>query len=468
MASNNRRRLWCTYCFSTISDERGSPPLCEDRVHTTTRVRSQSGFDDVISVSAPLRETIMPFGCSGKQRFDDGTDFDAKFQLLVRDIRRDFDAVDGVIKVMEKKVNNLEMLLHSMQNADRLQLVEAGTTKQSVRLEQVSGKCDQILRRLDYIESKFAPMIGSKNAHRTSSDGSMQMIQILDSLNKLSNQLTAQSSDISSIKTRLTKISSRSHAHSEPSTITRRKLVSAKILELNPKHSISSGSSYRSLDTPSSLDGVYYMSSSISGQPDKFVVGSSKRVQIIENPTSNAGTSRNTSRTNVSTPAAPDKRSIVPSNKPSSSQTTDGIQNPTESTVDKIVTVSASSLTNCGNHRDNSSKPPSIPLKVAETTQLFNESESFYVTPFAPDKTEEEVKLYVCEISNTHSSLVNVIKLVPRGKTADDLSFVSFKVTVSKSISNVVGDPWYWPEGISVRTFEPNPKNGVFSRLPRT
>lgn len=254
MASNNRRRLWCTYCFSTISDERGSPPLCEDRVHTTTRVRSQSGFDDVISVSAPLRETIMPFGCSGKQRFDDGTDFDAKFQLLVRDIRRDFDAVDGVIKVMEKKVNNLEMLLHSMQNADRLQLVEAGTTKQSVRLEQVSGKCDQILRRLDYIESKFAPMIGSKNAHRTSSDGSMQMIQILDSLNKLSNQLTAQSSDISSIKTRLTKISSRSHAHSEPSTITRRKLVSAKILELNPKHSISSGSSYRSLDTPSSLD----------------------------------------------------------------------------------------------------------------------------------------------------------------------------------------------------------------------
>lgn len=224
----------------------------------------------------------------------------------------------------------------------------------------------------------------------------------------------------------------------------------------------------RSCDDTSFFEVLDEINSSISGQPDKFVVGSSKRVQIIENPTSNAGTSRNTSRTNVSTPAAPDKRSIVPSNKPSSSQTTDGIQNPTESTVDKIVTVSASSLNNCGNHRDNSSKPPSIPLKVAKTTQLSNESESFYVTPFAPDETEEEVKLYVCEISNTHSSLVNVIKLVPRGKTADDLSFVSFKVTVSKSISNVVGDPWYWPEGISVRTFEPNPKNGVFSRLPRT
>lgn len=251
MASNNRRRRWCTHCFSTISDERGSPPLCEDRVQISARVRRQSGFDDAINVSASLHEPIMPFGCSGKQRNADGTDFDAKFQLLVRDIRRDFDAVDGVIKVMEKKVNNLESLLHSMQNEDRLQLVEAGPTKQSARLEQVSGKCDQILRRLDYIESKFAPMIGTKNAQRTSSEGSMQMIQILDSLNKLSNQLTAQSSDISSIKTRLTKISSHSHAKSEPSTITRRKLVSAKILELNPKHSISSGSSYRSLDTPS-------------------------------------------------------------------------------------------------------------------------------------------------------------------------------------------------------------------------
>lgn len=184
----------------------------------------------------------------------DGKDFDARFQLLVRDIRRDFDAVDTVIKVMEKKLNNLEKFLHSMQRDDRLQLVKADSTADSIRLEQVAGKCDQILRRLDYIESKFAPIVGSKNVTQPSYEASGQMFQISDSLKKLSSQIAAQSSDISLIKNRLAKMTSHSHSKSgsgSETSATARKLVNVKIIELNQKQSVSSASSYRSIETPS-------------------------------------------------------------------------------------------------------------------------------------------------------------------------------------------------------------------------
>lgn len=104
-------------------------------------------------------------------------------------------------------------------------------------------------------------------------------------------------------------------------------------------------------------------------------------------------------------------------------------------------------------------------LKVANS-QTPHDQESFYVTPFAPDQNEEEIKQYICEISNVNSALVHVVKIVPRGKNANDLFFVSFKVAVCKTVSTVVGDPWYWPDGITVRTFEPNVKNSTATRFP--
>lgn len=256
MASTDRPK--CTHhCHSAISDELDSPKRqpCDDRGRTIRGVCSHPGNDEIISVSeSVLRETIVPYdGSCGGSETTDGNDFEARFQLLVRDIRRDFDAVDVVIKVMEKKLNNLEKFLLSMQNDDRFHLVKTNAAADSIRLEQIAGKCDQILQRLDYIESKFAPMIGSKIATQPSYDASRQMIQISDTLKKLSNQIAAQSSDISSIKHRLTRLPSHSHskAGSETSATTRR-LVNAKIIELNPKQSISSASSFRSLGTPSS------------------------------------------------------------------------------------------------------------------------------------------------------------------------------------------------------------------------
>ena len=90
----------------------------------------------------------------------------------------------------------------------------------------------------------------------------------------------------------------------------------------------------------------------------------------------------------------------------------------------------------------------------------------FYVTPFAPDQTEEEVINFVADISNAHPTLIKVAMLVPRGKSLADLSFVSFKIAVWKSYLRIVGDAWYWPDGITVRPFEVNPKKGSATRLP--
>lgn len=138
--------------------------------------------------------------------------------------------------------------------------------------------------------------------------------------------------------------------------------------------------------------------------------------------------------------------------------------NCTESSGDRIVF--ANNGANSTALPSSLKRPNSISLKVANDMQVSNDLESFYVTPFTPDQNEEEVKQYVIEISNAQPSMVKVTKLVPRGKNAEDLSFVSFKVSVCKTVSSVVGDPWYWPEGITVRTFEPTTKNGSAARLP--
>lgn len=251
MASADQPR--CTLCHSAISDEIDAPRQCDDRGRTIRGICSHPVYDEIISVTdSALRETIVPFSCSGiGNETTEGSDFEARFQLLVRDIRRDFDDVDAVIKVMEQKLNNLEKFLHSMQNEDRLHLVKTNAAADSIRLDQIAGKCDQILRRLDYIESRFAPMIGSKNATQSSHESSRQMIQVADCLKKLSSQITAQSSDITLIKNRLAKLPSH-YSYSKSSSETGRRLVNAKIIELNPKQSISSASSYRSLGTPSS------------------------------------------------------------------------------------------------------------------------------------------------------------------------------------------------------------------------
>lgn len=214
----------------------------------------------------------------------------------------------------------------------------------------------------------------------------------------------------------------------------------------------------RSCDDTSFFEILDEVNSSIAHLPEKFVVGRNKRVQIIADPSSGVN-----DNSNVSTPASINNQTNRPTNRKSSSR------HPCEAgTSHSVQTEGTTAAGNASRLRDPPSRtrPNPSSLKVASSGQMSHDQESFYVTPFAPDQDEEEVRKHVCEISNVHSSLVSVVKLVPRGKTSEDLSFVSFKVTVCNSVSNVVGDPWYWPEGITVRTFEPSPKNGGVTRLP--
>lgn len=86
---------------------------------------------------------------------------------------------------------------------------------------------------------------------------------------------------------------------------------------------------------------------------------------------------------------------------------------------------------------------------------------SFYVTPFDIEQSEEDVIEYLRETINVENSTLKCVKLVPRNKNINELSFVSFKLSVS-----VINDPFYWPEGVEIREFQSkivNPLNRVVS-----
>lgn len=79
---------------------------------------------------------------------------------------------------------------------------------------------------------------------------------------------------------------------------------------------------------------------------------------------------------------------------------------------------------------------------------------SFYVTPFHVEQNEEDVLEYLRETLNVGESTLRCVKLVPRNKDISELSFVSFKVSVSDDLIPFINDRFYWPEGVEIREFE--------------
>lgn len=91
---------------------------------------------------------------------------------------------------------------------------------------------------------------------------------------------------------------------------------------------------------------------------------------------------------------------------------------------------------------------------------------SFYVTPFDIEQSEEDVIEYLRKTINVENSTLKCVKLVPRNKNINELSFVSFKLSVSEDLVSVINDPFYWPEGLEIREFQSknvNPLNRVVS-----
>lgn len=195
----------------------------------------------------------------------------------------------------------------------------------------------------------------------------------------------------------------------------------------------------RSCDDTSFFEVLDEINATVSQAPEKFVVGGNKRVQIVTNPMPSTSKSTN-KRDRASTPAVPSQKN--------------------EQVLSKSDSISVDTDQSSSRERENVPRRPSAgPLSVARIGAVDEDSTDFYVTPFTPDQKEEDVLTYLQDITNVNPATVKVVKLVPRGKTLNDLTFVSFKVTVNKSISNVIGDPWYWPDGVTVRIFDHTPKN---------
>lgn len=87
--------------------------------------------------------------------------------------------------------------------------------------------------------------------------------------------------------------------------------------------------------------------------------------------------------------------------------------------------------------------------------QQSNTDTTEVLKPFYVEQTEEDVLEYLRETFNIENSTVRCVKLVPRGKQVNELTFVSFKVSVSPDLETTVGDSFYWPDGVNVREFEP-------------
>lgn len=191
----------------------------------------------------------------------------------------------------------------------------------------------------------------------------------------------------------------------------------------------------RSCDETSFFEVLDEVNSTIAHQPSKLIVGN-RHVQILPKKQ----TCSNSTKTALSPASSRENSRDPPINEQIDDQT------------DYCIPSGSKGV-----------RPCTGALTVAKVIQTTDDMDAFYVTPFTPDQKEDDIKRHIHTIANVDPSLVRVVKLVPRGKKLDDLSFVSFKVVVCKTISNVIGDPWYWPDGITVRVFEQNSKNGSTS-----
>lgn len=91
----------------------------------------------------------------------------------------------------------------------------------------------------------------------------------------------------------------------------------------------------------------------------------------------------------------------------------------------------------------------SVPICKTEDDQRF----WLYLSKICPDVTVEAV----CAMTKANLNIDNdpsVVKLVPKGRTIDSLSFVSFKIGLDPSLKQKALDPETWPEGLLFREFE--------------
>ena len=90
-----------------------------------------------------------------------------------------------------------------------------------------------------------------------------------------------------------------------------------------------------------------------------------------------------------------------------------------------------------------------IPLAAARKDQLF----WLYLSGFDPKATVQQVEKLVRNNLNTDKA-VQVVKIVPKGKSLDELTFVSFKAGVDTQLKDLALSKSTWQKGIVFRQFD--------------
>lgn len=103
--------------------------------------------------------------------------------------------------------------------------------------------------------------------------------------------------------------------------------------------------------------------------------------------------------------------------------------------------------------RVGSKKPLDNVIAVPICDNVADQRFWLYLSRIRPDVTVESVCAMV-KANLEIDSDATVVKLIPKGKTVDTLSFVSFKIGLDPSLKDKALDPATWPEGLLFREFE--------------
>lgn len=84
------------------------------------------------------------------------------------------------------------------------------------------------------------------------------------------------------------------------------------------------------------------------------------------------------------------------------------------------------------------------------------QTKAIVVSQLHPNTTEDNVKKFVRDNINVGDDVViNVKSLIPKDRSLNELSFISFKLVVPESLYSSILSADFWPTGVTVRDFIP-------------
>lgn len=112
----------------------------------------------------------------------------------------------------------------------------------------------------------------------------------------------------------------------------------------------------------------------------------------------------------------------------------------------------------------------SVPLKTATRRPTTDTLENgalrhIYLSRLLTSTSEEEITNYIkSNADNVNGDLLECRKLIPRGKSLEELRFISFKISVANTDYDRLVNPDFWTKGVAVREFQklPATQNATF------